>query len=440
MDAMNIDDPRLLEFFKDASYDEVIKKQLLSKTQCVIQLYVLEGFDFASRDIGSFSDPYLIVRCGNREFSERDNYQLDEANPKIYKLFEFTGEFPGAPMIEIEAFDFDDLFGDDLIGKTSIDLDDRFFNGDWQAIEEKPIEYRQIYHESTSLSQGVITCWLEIEPSNKQNKEQKVWDIEPEPVKDYQIRLSVMDTKNVPCEDFEGVSDVFIRCYVDDDDKQDTDTHFRCSNGAASFNYRIMFDVQSPRQNPLLLVMQCWDFDLFKSNDYICEWTLDLEDVFKNVRLTQQQVILNKSYYNAFLKKKMVLPPGTNIEFRDDDTFVLTTYKDDKAISVRLDLRIVPEALAKAKPLGPGRENPNMEPYLPPPIGRIQFSLNPFKMLVSIPILQNLFHLLRETRLCCNCSFFLINRLSSLDPNSFASSTASSASSCAARSASSWLP
>ena len=142
-----------------------------------------------------------------------------------------------------------------MIGKTSIDLDDRFFNGDWQAIEEKPIEYRQIYHESTSLSQGVITCWLEIEPSTKQSKTQKVWDIAPEPVKDYQIRLSVLDTKNVPCEDFEGVSDVFIRCYVDDNCKKDTDTHFRCSSGNASFNYRIMFDVQSPRQNPLLLVL-----------------------------------------------------------------------------------------------------------------------------------------------------------------------------------------
>ena len=171
LDTMNIDDPRLIEFFKDASYDQVIKKQLLSKTQCVIQLYILEGFDFASRDIGSFSDPYLFIKCGNREFNERDEYQLDMADPKFYKLFEFTGEFPGAPMIEIEAYDFDDLFGDDLIGKTSIDLDDRFFNGDWQAIEEKPIEYRQIYHESTSLSQGVITCWLEIEASNKQSKE-----------------------------------------------------------------------------------------------------------------------------------------------------------------------------------------------------------------------------------------------------------------------------
>ena len=133
----------------------------------------------------------------------------------------------------------------------------------------------------------MLTCWLEIEPSNKQSKQQKVWDIAPEPVKEYQIRLSVMDTVNVPCEDFEGVSDVFIRSYVDDDDKKDTDTHFRCSNGKASFNYRILFDVKSPRENPLLLVMQAWDFDLFKSNDYLCEWTIDLDEVFKNVRLTQ---------------------------------------------------------------------------------------------------------------------------------------------------------
>ena len=174
---------------------------------------------------------------------------------------------------------------------------------------------------------------MEIEPSNKQGKkEQKEWDIAPEPVKEYQIRLSVMDTKDVPCEDFEGVSDVFIRSYVDDEDKKDTDTHFRCSNGKASFNYRILFDVKSPRENPLLLVMQAWDFDLFKSNDYICEWTLDLEKVFENVRLTQLPVILNKQYYNAFLKKENKDPNRSELEFRDDDTFTLTTYKDGKAI------------------------------------------------------------------------------------------------------------
>lgn len=91
-----------------------------------------------------------------------------------------------------------------------------------------------------------------------------------------------------------------------------------------------------------MLVMQAWDFDLFKSNDYICEWTLDLDAVFKNVRLTQQQVTLNKAYYNAFLKKKLKLDNDKAIEFRDDDTMVLTTYKDGKAITIRIDLRVMP--------------------------------------------------------------------------------------------------
>ena len=78
------------------------------------------------------------------------------------------------------------------------------------------------------------------------------------------------------------------------------------------------------------------------------------------------------------------MPPGTSLEFRkEDDSFLLTTIKDEKEIKLRIDLRILPMSLAKTKPLGAARENPNMEPHLPPPIGRIEFSLNPFKMLVS---------------------------------------------------------
>jgi hypothetical protein len=62
LEKMDINNPNLLEFLKDSSQDEVIKKQLLTQTNCKIQLYMLEAFDLASRDIGSFSDPYLIIR------------------------------------------------------------------------------------------------------------------------------------------------------------------------------------------------------------------------------------------------------------------------------------------------------------------------------------------------------------------------------------------
>ena len=37
--------------------------------------------------------------------------------------------------------------------------------------------------------------------------------------------------------------------------------------------------------------------------------------------------------------------------------------------------------MAGAYPVGKGRNPPNIEPYLAPPVGRISFTLNPIKML-----------------------------------------------------------
>jgi len=42
--------------------------------------------------------------------------------------------------------------------------------------------------------------------------------------------------------DAEGVSDIYIKCYIEDTDKRTTDTHFRCT-GDGSWNYRFLFDL-----------------------------------------------------------------------------------------------------------------------------------------------------------------------------------------------------
>ena len=79
------------------------------------------------------------------------------------------------------------------------------------------------------------------------------------------------------------------------------------------------------------------------------------------------------------------MPKGTMIEFKDDDTFVLTTKsKEGKPVKIRLDLRILPVHIAKNMEVGAARQEPNNSPYLPPPVGRIQFTLNPFKMLAQL--------------------------------------------------------
>ena len=64
----------IMPFLKEQSYDEMITKMLLNKRKCVCRLYMLEGFQFAQKDIGSFSDPYLKIKCGGKKFNERENY------------------------------------------------------------------------------------------------------------------------------------------------------------------------------------------------------------------------------------------------------------------------------------------------------------------------------------------------------------------------------
>ena len=146
--------------------------------------------------------------------------------------------------------DYDDLFGDDLIGTSWIDLEDRYFLAEWRALADKPVEYRQIYHPSSAVSQGVFKCWVEINPAKvAPEDEEKVYDISRKPDEEYEVRLVVWDTKEIKMMDDEGTSDVFIRTYFDSNNAKETDCHYRCQTGKASFNYRLLFTETYPRKD-----------------------------------------------------------------------------------------------------------------------------------------------------------------------------------------------
>lgn len=139
--------------------------------------------------------------------------------------------------------DFDDLFGDELIGETHIDLEDRFFSPEWQSIKEKPIEYRDLYHPSSSISQGTVKLWLEIIPTSVGMKDHIIYDIKPKPVEEYEVRVVIYDTRNIKMMDVEGTSDVYVKAFFDSKHSKETDTHYRCTDGKASFNYRLLFNL-----------------------------------------------------------------------------------------------------------------------------------------------------------------------------------------------------
>ena len=141
--------------------------------------------------------------------------------------------------------DYDFLFGDDLIGETVIDLEDRYFSPDYNSIMRKPIEYRKLYHPTSSVSQGTLLCWPEIYPTNVSPEVSKKFDITAKPATEFEVRLVVWDTEELKMMDDEGTTDGFIRAFFNSSNYKDTDTHFRNQDGKCSFNYRLLFPITS---------------------------------------------------------------------------------------------------------------------------------------------------------------------------------------------------
>lgn len=71
-----------------------------------------------------------------------------------------------------------------------------------------------------------------------------------------------------------------------------------------------------------------------------------------------------------------------------------------------ISIQIVPEQEALMNPVGKGHDAPNMNPYLPPPVGRMRLSANPLLMVRELIGPKMCMRLLL---LCCcaSCVFFI---------------------------------
>lgn len=47
--------------FTTLTYDENLKKLLNNINKCLVRVYIIGAFNLASKDIGSESDPYVVV-------------------------------------------------------------------------------------------------------------------------------------------------------------------------------------------------------------------------------------------------------------------------------------------------------------------------------------------------------------------------------------------
>jgi hypothetical protein len=148
------------------------------------------------------------------------------------------------------------------------------------------------------------------------------FDLTPKPSEEFEVRLVVYETRNIPMMDVEGTSDVYAKAFFDPSDAKETDTHYRCTNGKASFNYRLLFNLTHPikDKNGYRLNLQLFDRDFFKSNDTIGEASIDLGPLMEDVALTKRPLTLNRTYYLSYFKNKT----KSDLEFKDESSFWLT--------------------------------------------------------------------------------------------------------------------
>ncbi|KAM7380163.1 hypothetical protein PAMP_003476 [Pampus punctatissimus] len=108
--------------------------------QVLVRVYIVSASNLHPADQDGKADPYVVVRLGKNEIKDRDNYIPKQLNPVFGRSFEMQVTFPKESLLSVIIYDYDMVGGDDLIGETCIDLENRFYSR-YRATCGLPSEY-----------------------------------------------------------------------------------------------------------------------------------------------------------------------------------------------------------------------------------------------------------------------------------------------------------
>eukprot|EP00731_Ephydatia_muelleri_P021722 Em0014g313a len=84
--------------------------------------------DLQPLDPGGKSDPYIKLKIGKTEINDKENYIPNQLNPMFGKVFEIPALIPLDHTLQVTVMDWDLTSADDLIGTTTIDLENRLIS------------------------------------------------------------------------------------------------------------------------------------------------------------------------------------------------------------------------------------------------------------------------------------------------------------------------
>eukprot|EP00743_Colponemidia_sp_Colp-15_P008352 GILK01009071.1.p1 GENE.GILK01009071.1~~GILK01009071.1.p1 ORF type:complete len:1605 (-),score=326.59 GILK01009071.1:77-4891(-) len=354
-------------------------RDLLQPRNYVCRVYITKGIQLTPLDNDGTSDPYLVLKLGDKVIKDNKKSKRDSTNePDFFLSYDLPCVIPGSAMLKIKVMDYDAIL-DELIGETSVDLENLWFSPDWHALDKKPLENRSLYSECSKAAQGKLQMWVEI-LRPKEAVAQKPLRIAPPPQEPWELRVIVWDTKQVKYKDaLSKMNDLYARGTFKAAGAKDleTDTHWRCQKGTGSFNWRWKIPIMLPLKkahNASVFKLSLWDRDIVTANEMICEGLIDLD----------RFGMLRRGYKT---KQPQKLENPTQAKDKEKVWFKLfhPETKDKLQGQIRMSFEILPKATADLRKNGEGRSEPNNYPVLPEPFGRFKWNfLDPLGMLKQI--------------------------------------------------------
>jgi len=385
--------------------------------QYTVRLYILRALNLLGTDPAGDVDGYLRVRVGDRTIlNTRDRYFKDCFNTvPFFETVETTITLPGNALISVDVYDRDFMpTSDDLVGSTSIDLEDRIYSPMYNDQDvgaggpRPPLEWRALYKPEYRTPTGTLEMWCEILKPEKA-EDSPMLPIKPPEAQEWELRVIVWKLQDVSDNlkgmDAGGMGDFQVKVRLGGDERL-TDTHWRAKNGKASWNWRFKFPVSlTEGMKYQRLTLQLWDRDILTADYMIGDSTLSLDTWFRHAfkkrtkdpaywdgdrdpQLTHADEdkpglteMLRNMVEAIISRDKAANPAEVDPIVEHAKLWVpLETPEAEFAGKLLVSVQLMPKNKVDKLEAGEGREEPNKNPELPKPVGRLFFTLNPFSI------------------------------------------------------------